>query len=363
MRSIAAVAPGFAVALLVVAASPSAAYAASYLDEAIQALQTQHVYVSPLAPAIDAGTKQALDKQTDGTGIGIVVLPASAKSEAGDIPSFLTDIAQGSGKSTVVVAFGNDLEASSRTIDPATVSKLANQAEHSHANTGEALVAFVGDVQHASAAPAAQGGGGGDFLLPGALIGVVLAGVGVIVWRRVRRGKAYDLMMPSWMESTLQDTRNLRDSAAFPDTTPVEIRELLTKIGTYQINDPALVDTIARAASDTGRLFRQLTENNVDRITQTEMTMACKLQLQKVDRILTIYTDIQAYPHDYEDAPALLKKGKTAVEQYDKGVCDNIREAKRGSLVDFNVNIELLTDAAQRHNPPDGPLDLGKRKM
>ena len=84
------------------------AYAASYLDEAVQALQSGNVYVSLESSGIDSIAKQELVAQTAGSDVAVVVLPANALNETGgDSAKFIQEIAQRSGYDTIVVAFGN----------------------------------------------------------------------------------------------------------------------------------------------------------------------------------------------------------------------------------------------------------------
>lgn len=340
MRLFAAAVVGLAVALPVVTASSSAAYAANYLDEAVQALQTQHVYVSPLAQAsIDTKSKASLEQQTNGTNIGVVVLPASAKTEAGDIPQFLTDLSTQSGKDTVVVAFGNDLEASSRTVSNA--SKLANDAEHAHANnTGEALVSFVTEAQHVSAAPAAPDGPGVIGIGVFALVGAAAAATVVTMIRRKRRkGGGMYVSNPEGSFDSLRDQQ-----------VPREIREALEALEQFDVKDAAMRQLIAQGAADTVALFQRIKSTEV-----AQATAQYKGRLTTMRTMLVTYVDIQNNPRYYEPlTDTYLRDGKSAAQQYADGVLKNIKEVARGSLTDFKVDIKMLASA----NTPDDPTIL-----
>src|SRR5262249_49943588 len=75
----------------------------SYLNEAVQALQSGNVYVSAEVSDIDNATQEQLAQQAANTGVGVVALPSDAASEAnGDLPQFAAKIAEATGNNTVV---------------------------------------------------------------------------------------------------------------------------------------------------------------------------------------------------------------------------------------------------------------------
>lgn len=317
-------------------ASPSAAYGASYLDEAVQALQTQHVYVSPLAPTIDSATRAQLEQQTNGTTIGVVVLPESAKSEAGDIPHFLAEIAQGSGKDTVVVAFGSDLEAGSRALPGGTAAKLANQAEQSNATTGEALVDFVSEVQNT--APAADNGTSAD---PNGIVGIAI--VMVVLAAMVAGGFA-------WFKRRQRQGRTPKEDL---QAVPSKIREQLAAINSFAIEDPGMKAALEQGMKDTVALFGRIRKAEPNKIEQVTAQYAG--HLKDMNSMLAIYTDVQANPRHFQPYTAdYLRDGKSAAQQYADGVLKNIQEVTRGSWTNFQVDIKMLANA----NPPQDPTIL-----
>lgn len=331
-RTIAAAVLGLATALLV--ASPSAAYAASYLDEAVQALQSSNVYISPEVRTIDAGTRERLEQQTHDTGIGVVVLPAGASTEAGDIPQFVVNITRDSGKETVIVAVGSDLEAASRTMQKDAAGKLANDLERSNSSTGDALVKFVTEARSATSAESPQTSAPADFSgigLPIALlvtVGVVAAGA---VWR--------------FRKKILRPTQPVVKA-------PEPIKELLAKIRMQisDVNDEGMQQQLNLAITDTEELFKRLTRKKSGEIHQR--TAKYVGLLGTVHDMVEKYVDVQNHERYYQPQyEALLRDGKNAAEQYANGVVKNIREVELGSLTDFKVDIKMLNSV----NPTDDP--------
>jgi hypothetical protein len=330
---------GFASALAI--ASPSAAFAASYLDEAVQALQTGNVYVSVESQTIDAATKERLIQQTKGTNIGVVVLPEGARTEAGDIPQFVVNITGQSGKETVIVAVGKDLEAASRTMSSGSAGKLANDLERSNPSTGDALVKFVTEARSSQPASPSQQNAGPDpsgFLIPAAVV-VALGGAGVAYWRR--RNK------------TSPRSRNTTPVLQAPDT----IQELLDTVSQYHVKDQAMQSNLNQSVIDTEELFKRLKKAKSGEIAQ--ITAKYEELLTTVRNILVKYVDVQDNPRYYSAVQRqgatraeLLDYGQKAIAQYAAGVVKNINEAELGSLTDFRVNAKML----EASNLPDDPF-------
>lgn len=334
-RTIAAASLVLASALLI--ASPSAAYAASYLDEAVQALQTGNVYVSVETQTIDAATKERLEQQTAGTNIGIVILPESARTEAGDLPQFVVDIARDSGKETVIVAVGSDLEAASRTLSYGSAGKLANDLERSSSSTGEALVEFVTEARSTQPVSPPQSGAepdlsGGIGITAIVLIAAVI-GAGVFAWVRSRR-------RPQVHPTQRQEAVNI----------PNPIKELLAEVRMQipNIKDAEMREQLEQATTDTQELFTRLIRKKSNEIHQT--TASYEGMMASVRNMLVKYADVQAHPRYYPDSKTLLTEGRVAAAQYAAGVLKNIQEVEQGSLTDFKVDIKMLASA---HRPDD----------
>jgi hypothetical protein len=351
MRSnFAATVLGLALTLLI--ASPSAAYAASYLDEAVQALQSGNIYVSPETSSIDAATQAQLVSQMNGTGIAVVVLPASARSEAGDIPQFAATIARDSGKETVIVAVGDDLEAASRTMPSGTAGKFANDLERSTHSTGDALVKFVTEVRTSKPGDAPQATTGPDFSGIGiAAVLVVALCAGGLIWSRSQRRLKAQL-------SQRQESANVK--------IPPSIRELLSEIDRYTIQrydrseadeytirDDDMRIALSEAVSNTNELFVRLIKSKSTEIQLP--TARYESMLSRLGRILHTYVDVQNHGKFYRAATdpewqeKLLQSGKDAVSQYAEGVLNNIREIHRGSLTTFYADT-YLTEEGFRTN-------------
>jgi len=97
-----------------------------YLNEALQALQTGNVYVSPSVPGVDAKAIQTAIGSQD---IAVVVLPADAATAHGGASGFVQELGTQANHKTVVVVIGNDFDAGSSMLPKGEASRIANEAE------------------------------------------------------------------------------------------------------------------------------------------------------------------------------------------------------------------------------------------
>ncbi|HEX7483982.1 MAG TPA: hypothetical protein VF281_02410 [Candidatus Saccharimonadales bacterium] len=319
-------------------ATPSVADTTGYLDEAVQGLQASNVYVSVEVQVITAATKEQLIQQTDGTNIGIVVLPEGARSEIGDLPQFVSQVKSQSNQKTVIVAVGNDLESSN-----ASASKLANSLEKTSSSTGDALVKFVTETQAAPAGNTPQTNVGPD--VSGYIIAVVVIialGTGGAIWRRTKRKP---------QSESIDDYRQEHENFV-----PSSIQSLLSDLGQYTIrhnnssvnekfwiNDDGMRTTLVKAISDTEELFKRLAPMG------TEKTMrAYEEGIAKMRFILRKYVDIQNHPDFHavslnsQEHKKLLQVGKRAVFDYANGVLRDIVANEKGSFQSFLVDSSLI---------------------
>lgn len=312
----------------------SPAYAASYLDEAVQALQNGKVYISLQVRDINATTKEQLAEQAAATNVAVVVLPAEAADETGgNTAEFVAAVAQRTGHDTVVVAFGNDLEAGSRTLPSGKASELANKVEGENTTVGEAMLDFIAEVKVARPGDSSPEPGSG---------GIGVAGVVLII--------ALLLCLAATVATMVVRRRTALIVRREPKA-PQSIEELLEEIQGLvpNVHNPQVRQAFADSQRHTRNLFARLEREGSDRI--QEITARYRSLLTIVRDTAVKYVDIQAN-QEYlgDDARVLMDDGQRAIEQYVAGVHQNVGEVLRGSLTEFRVNTKMLGNSYQ---PPD----------
>lgn len=301
----------------------ASAQAATYLNEAVQALQSGNVYVSAEVTDINSAAQKELAQQANANHVAVVALPAAAASEAGSNPTqFAVNIATRSGKDTLVVSIGGDLVAVSRNLPQGAAEKLASKAEADSGSTSGGLLTFISEVRDAqpkpsSSQPIADTGGGSGLLLVALVAFVALAAAGFGAFR-YRRQAPVRSRAPDVVKKLLSENRELGDS----------------------IKDSTIRQSLSAGQRHTEQLFLRLNQAGSNQIQETTATYAG--HLKNLRGILVQLKDIEANPEYYEQANLLLQSGRDAVRQYEEGALKNTQEVTSGSLTDFRVNAKLL---------------------
>ena len=186
------------VLLLVVAGAALAfvpiAQAGPTIDQAVEALRSDPVYVDPAAEvAIDAGDETRLRRKLDTAGAGpvyIAILPLAAEDEAGGAPDGVVQaIHDGLGRpGTYAVIVGRHFRAGSEgPLQPGVAGRLATEALEAHRGDGvtATLLDFVDRVAEARRHGAGddEPSGGGSALI----IVLVIGGAAFVLFRAYRR--------------------------------------------------------------------------------------------------------------------------------------------------------------------------------
>ncbi|MDQ0727449.1 hypothetical protein [Microbacterium sp. W4I20] len=199
-----------------------------WVNDAVAGLGSENVYVDssiPGAASLKAELQQSLP---DDGSIAIVMLPAVAKDEA-YAGQALTEIAKASDQKTIVLAIGDDVQATSTAIDPAEALRIANESETAAGDdTQAALVETVQQIAEEipSSPGGSTGGGGADLLLPLVIGGVVLVAAagtafGLIARRRRRVPAASADPVPPGIRLRVDRLRELRGEYAALSGNPV----------------------------------------------------------------------------------------------------------------------------------------------
>lgn len=195
-----------------------------WVNDAVAGLDSANVYVDSSTPGASSLTAELLQSVPDDGSIAIVVLPAVAKGNEAYAGQALTEIAKASDQKTIVIAVGDDVQATSSTIDPDEALRIANESETAAGgNTQDALVATVQQiVAETPSAPGGNAGGGADLLLPVVIGGVVIVAgigtaIGLIARRRRKKPAASADPVPAGIRLRVNRLRELRaDYAALP---------------------------------------------------------------------------------------------------------------------------------------------------
>ena len=195
-----------------------------WIDDAVEGISTQNVYVDPDATGGQAIT-DALAGVVPGDGsIAVVVLPADAGKNTPYSTYILERLTAAGDHETVIVAVGDDLQAASTAIDSDVALRIANENESSAPSTQDALVETVREIS-AEASTSGGGGsgvGGADPLTPAVIGGVVviaaaLTAFGLLMRRRRRRPAVSTDPVPAGIRLRVNRLRELHaDYAAVP---------------------------------------------------------------------------------------------------------------------------------------------------
>lgn len=332
------VALAFGLSLFTLSASPAKADEPSYVEEAVQGLQTGGIYVAPASGAVSDGTLDSLADTVEAENIGIAVLPAQAADETGgSVTEFVRQVATQTDYDTVVVVIGSDLEAASRVLPSGVAAQLANEAERSNPSTDDALTDFVNSVasqNHSSTPDLASGEEGGTPVLP--IIGIVLL-----------VSAAAAAAFRFYQKRTSNVRTKTDEMQALPDKlTPLhgEIRDLAANI-----DDEELKQTVLKSLVTTGRLFWRLREKRSNRI--HELTSAYEEHLKNVRDVIEFYLDVKRFPEDHTSPDEAINDTMSSIRGYSVGVQQNMKEVTSDAYTTFRVNTYMLESTVRDETP------------
>lgn len=310
----------------------SSAGQTDYKDEAVQALQSGTVYISPLAAQVSTGTSGRLESEIGNSDIAVAVFPGAASSEVqGKNYTFVREIATETGHKTVMVVVGDDLEAGSSFLPAGLAMKYAKSAEGNNGSVEGALQEFIGDVKSYRSTPLAkQHHSGGEDTLIYILVplAAAVAATGV-AFRRFRSKKQ-------------ADTDKVEIESA-PGTVKSPLNQLLEL--RRKVQDQPMRDLLAKACKDTDAYFARA--KRAGRDTSADADQFSR-NLQKLLEVVGTYVDIQVSPPDYyQNREQYLASGAQAVKSFSDYVVDAIQKGNLEDLSSFRVNAQILD--AQRH--------------
>ncbi len=195
-----------------------------WVNDAVAGLDSGNIYIDPSVSGASSLQAELAGAVPGDGSIAIVVLPAQADDNNEYANQVLTEIARSSDQKTIVLAVGDDVQATSTVIDADEALRIANESETAAGgNTPDALVATVQQiVEETPTSPGGGTGGGADLLLPVVIGGVVIVAgigtaIGLITRRRRKKPAASADPVPAGIRLRVNRLRELRaDYAALP---------------------------------------------------------------------------------------------------------------------------------------------------
>lgn len=307
---------------------------ASYLDEAVQALQTSNVYMSPLANSVDPATRTELEMQADGSNVAVIILPADAVNEiGGNSTAFIAEIVRRTGYDTVVVAFGSDLQAASNELPGGLAGQLADQAEAEYGTTGSSLREFISEVGVARNQD--DGAESPSIIGPvaGVLLGIVIllglaATLVVRKQNKLRQRAATTNPSPEPRQPTVHD--QLQASLG-------EMRKLAMQISDSQLH----LDTLW-SMTETEKLLGYVGQQRPDLL--EEKTKTYLEHITRINRILAMYIKAQnpILFGNAQETEEVMAATRRVITKYMQDLQNNLDIIDPTDMINFYVDVESV---------------------
>lgn len=305
-----------------------------WLADALDAIATQNVYVDPGAGG-GAELADALSAVVPADGsIAVVVLPEAAGKDLPYDTYILERLTTTGAHETVIVAVGDDLQATSRVIDSDEALRIANENESSAPSTQDALVQTVQEISAES--PTSPGGGDaavGGAAIPLLIVGAVLVAavvttVGMIARRRRRTPPVSTDPVPAGIRLRVNRLRELHtDYAAVPGS-PVATETAAGIDALASHVEQLFIRLDARAGEDQGVLA------------ESEYTEKLARLVAALDRDYLL--DLLQRP-DLWDAPdERIGEVREALAAVTTQIVDNIKQVNARKGLMFQVSLDSL---------------------
>jgi len=315
----------------------NAADGQGYIDDAIDGIEADGVYVSPEVTG-SAALHDTLDQQVGDASIGIAVFSDNASLEASG-PEILAEIAAAHPDcETVIVAVGDDLWAGSRALPAGEAMRIANEAEQSAGSVDAALTETVERVIAATPADAGGRAGGvdGGLVVGGALGLVVLVAAGGALWgvlrARRRRGgtPGRHAPLPDVVRPLVGRLRALSgEYAAAGASGNRDATEVAGEIGTVANNTTELFDRLDRKGDEGQRATAAIEYGD----TLGKLTAA-------LDRDYLL--DILQRPDLWDDPVDRIREVRTALSSFSAELVENIKQVNARRGLHFQVSLDGL---------------------
>lgn len=301
-----------------------------WLDDALAGISGQSIYVDSDVSG-SAGLAEALAGAVPDDGsIAVVVLPAAAENNTPYSTYILDQLSRSADQQTVIVAIGDDLMASSATIDDAL--RIANENEASAPDTQTALIETVQEISAETSTSPGGGVADAGSAMPLVIGGVVLVAVAVTAIGLIARRR--------------------RTPARSTDPVPLGIRLRVTRLRELRADyaavpgNPVAAETAASIdllASHVEQLFLRLgAKAGEDQSVLAEVEYSDKLARLSAALDRDYLLDLLTRP-DLWDAPdERVAEVREALAALSTQIVDNIKQvnARKGLL--FQVSLDSL---------------------
>jgi hypothetical protein len=306
-----------------------------YVDDAIEALGEDNVYVSSEVPDSTA-LHNLIDQQVGDASIGVAVFSDNAALEASG-PEIVAQLAAAHPEcDTIIVAVGDDLSAGSRVLDRGEAMQIANEAESSAGSLQESLTQTVQGVVAATDEPSSTGGDVSGGLVIGLAIGAAIVVGGVIgvvaaIRRRGRRpAEPEEAPVPATIAAQVHTLEALSvDYAAAGVAGHPIAGQTAQDLDAIADNVTQLFERLAGKASEDQRQLAEIEYG--DKL--AKLTAA-------VDRQYLL--DILKHPNLWDDPDERVSEVRDAVVAVSEQLVENIKQVNAQRALHFQVSLDSL---------------------
>ncbi len=311
---------------------------ADYISDAAQALQSASVYVAPGTERTDndtAGKLQTRLKKDDK--IVLVMLPAAAETEIGDISTIAFRLSEELGNQQIIgLSVGDKVVGYSPILPVGVASDQMRRAESVSNDPVTALSTFAQNIHVWQAAHP-------EPIPPPNELPEEKEGSSWLVWVGIGLGVAAFLIVGLFASGAVMVNGNAskeRTSFKAPD----QVKDLLEKIARklVQVRDKELTRCLYDMCVDIETYFTKSEDKKKDALFYQE-------RLPDVVQVLEKYIDVLKNPRYYDNPEEILQSGKEALQEFAKFVLRSIRHGNAAELFEFEVNRNILEAQAQRY--------------
>lgn len=309
----------------------AAAFASTgWIDDAVASMQSGHVYVAPGSGS--ASLADTLSAEIGDASIGVAVFSSDVQLEGLRETEVLSQLQDGTGYDTIVIAVGGRLYADSEALGQDEAMIIAKENESQHDSLQPALQETVQEISVAARStdgPAGSVDGGMILVLALVAAGIVAAaGTAWGVIRARRRRPAVEQGMPEGVRARVAALRALRpayaasphpvarQTAADIDSLTANVTELFTRL-----------DKHADAASQRG-------------LASVEYEEKLRRLGAALDRDYLL--DILTHPHLWDDPQERVAEVRDAVTAVAGELVENIKQVNARRGLYFQVSLDGL---------------------
>lgn len=318
------------VALAIIYVAPSA-LAADWVTTVSDGLKHSSVYVAPGTEGTDSNTATSFEQDVlfGNDNIVLVMLPASAKAEVGDLTSFAKQLSSAIGTQHIIgLSVGTQTLGYASQMPPGTAENAMLNATTAASNPKDALTVFVQNIhtwqrEHpeakTTAKPSSPKSGGVPWFLWLLLVIIVIgASVAIALAATARRSRS--------------GTQHKRFKAA--DQINGQLSEVTALAA--QVNDVAFRRTLDQCCTDIERYFQSYTSD------KTGDAQTFRNHLNSVLSVLRKYIEVQNSPRYYNSPDEKMRQGKQSVTDFADYVLKSIRRGNDAGLLDYKVDTDIL---------------------